>query len=173
MVLLRRGFAGASIAWAVALPLASLAASRPAAPSVVYLLTLTVYAIGSVICHQRPERSFYLWSHQLPVCARCTGIYVGAALAVLVNAVRGGRLVPPQGGDASTLVMSAVDGRALAAGTRARRDTRTILVMAALPAMATLVYEWTTGVTPSNWIRAASGLCLGVGVAVLIQREVN
>jgi hypothetical protein len=39
--------------------------------------------------------------------------------------------------------------------------------------VATLVYEWTTGVMPSNWIRAASGVCLGVGVAALIQREVN
>jgi uncharacterized membrane protein len=149
MVVLRRAFGGASIVWASALPLASLAASRPALPAAVYLLTLTVYAIGSVICHQRPERSFYLWSHQMPVCARCTGIYAGAALAVLLS-LGGRRLLPG-----------------------VSRSPRVVALVALAPTIATLVYEWTTGVMPSNWIRAASGVCLGIGVASLIQREVN
>ena len=140
----------------MALPLATLAASRPAASSAVSLLTLAVYAIGSVICHQRPERSFVLWSHQMPVCARCTGIYIGAALAAIVFAFRrGGPACPPR------------------ADTRVGPYARMVLALAAQPAIATLVYEWTTGVTPSNWIRAASGLCLGAAVAALIQREVE
>jgi len=149
MTALRRAFGGASIVWASALPLASLAASRPALPSAVYLLTLTVYAIGSMICHQRPERSFYLWSHQMPVCARCTGIYAGAALAVLLSL--GARRLQPG----------------------VSRSPRGVALLALAPTIATLVYEWTTGVMPSNWIRAASGVCLGIGVASLIQREVN
>ena len=33
--------------------------------------------IGSVVCHQMAERSFILGGKQLPVCARCTGIYAG------------------------------------------------------------------------------------------------
>jgi uncharacterized membrane protein len=41
------------------------------------------YAIGSVICHQRPKRSFFVAGHQLPVCARCTGLYVSAAVGLL------------------------------------------------------------------------------------------
>jgi len=157
-VIVRRGFAGASIAWASALPLASLAASRPVS-SVVYLLTLTVYAIGSVICHQRPERSFYLWSHQMPVCARCTGIYAGAAVAVLL----------------SPLVrrLQRKLGRSPWGDPWAGPYAATGLALTALPAISTLIYEWTTGVTPSNAIRAATGLCLGIGVAALIQREVN
>jgi uncharacterized membrane protein len=44
------------------------------------LFTSIVLAIGSVICHQRPERSFFWDGHQLPVCARCTGIYLSAAV---------------------------------------------------------------------------------------------
>jgi len=40
-----------------------------------------VYALGSVICHQRPDRSFFWDGHQLPVCARCTGLYLSGALA--------------------------------------------------------------------------------------------
>lgn len=42
-----------------------------------------VYAAGSVICHQRPERSFFWMGQQLPVCARCTGLYASAAVAML------------------------------------------------------------------------------------------
>jgi len=38
-----------------------------------------IFAIGGLICHQRPERSFFLDGHQLPVCARCTGLYLSAA----------------------------------------------------------------------------------------------
>ncbi len=40
-----------------------------------------IYAIGSVICHQRPERSFFLDGQQLPVCARCAGLYLSGAVA--------------------------------------------------------------------------------------------
>lgn len=38
-----------------------------------------IFAIGSVICHQLPDRSFFVDGRQLPVCARCTGLYLGAA----------------------------------------------------------------------------------------------
>lgn len=39
-----------------------------------------LYLFFSPICHQIPERSFFFFGHQLPVCARCTGIYFGAFL---------------------------------------------------------------------------------------------
>ncbi len=35
------------------------------------------YGLFSLICHQIPERSFFLNGCQLPVCARCLGIYFG------------------------------------------------------------------------------------------------
>ncbi len=43
------------------------------------LLLAFVFAIGAVICHQLPERSFFLDGRQLPVCARCTGLYLSGA----------------------------------------------------------------------------------------------
>jgi uncharacterized membrane protein len=43
------------------------------------LLLAFVFAVGSVICHQLPDRSFFLDGQQLPVCARCTGLYLSGA----------------------------------------------------------------------------------------------
>ncbi|MEO7158485.1 MAG: DUF2085 domain-containing protein [Vicinamibacterales bacterium] len=48
------------------------------------LLLATIFAIGGVICHQRPERSFFVDGHQLPVCARCTGLYLSGAIGLTV-----------------------------------------------------------------------------------------
>ncbi len=62
-----------------------------------------LFAIGGVICHQRPERSFFVDAHQLPVCARCTGLYLSAAAGlagwVIFKAARGWRSIrlDPQG----------------------------------------------------------------------------
>src|SRR5574341_842745 len=33
--------------------------------------------VGYAICHQIGERSFHIAGQQLPLCARCTGIYMG------------------------------------------------------------------------------------------------
>ncbi|MGH9385629.1 MAG: DUF2085 domain-containing protein [Vicinamibacterales bacterium] len=46
-------------------------------------LASLAYLVGSVVCHQHPERSFHVAAVQLPVCARCTGLYVGGALGVI------------------------------------------------------------------------------------------
>jgi uncharacterized membrane protein len=37
----------------------------------------------SPVCHQLPERSFYLFGHPLAVCARCTGLYCGFAFGAI------------------------------------------------------------------------------------------
>ena len=42
------------------------------------------------------------------------------------------------------------------------------MFVAVVPTAATLVYEWTTGQTPANWIRAAAGVPLGVIVAWIV-----
>lgn len=41
-------------------------------------------------CHQMPERSFFYKGCQFPVCARCTGVFIGqtCALAALIAKAR-------------------------------------------------------------------------------------
>lgn len=46
------------------------------------LLFATIYSIGAMICHQMPERSFFWAGHPLPVCARCTGLYVSGVVGL-------------------------------------------------------------------------------------------
>jgi uncharacterized membrane protein len=45
---------------------------------------LAIYRAFSYVCHQIPERSFFVSGHQFAVCARCTGLYAGFAVAVLL-----------------------------------------------------------------------------------------
>jgi uncharacterized membrane protein len=112
--------------WVAALVIA---AARDLAP-----FNGVVYGLASLICHQRPERSFVLNGRQFPVCARCTGLYVAGALAAAA-AWLGARRVP--------------------------RSTRGFLMLAAIPTAATIPIEW-LGLSPlSNVIRAGAALPLG------------
>ena len=42
----------------------------------------------SLICHQNPDRSFFLFGGTVAVCARCLGIYFGAAIGLVINTSR-------------------------------------------------------------------------------------
>jgi uncharacterized membrane protein len=46
-------------------------------------------AIGYAVCHRIDLRSLHLGDRQLPLCARCTGMYLGALLALGVFAALG------------------------------------------------------------------------------------
>ncbi len=43
---------------------------------------------ASTGCHQRPERSFFLFDYQFPVCARCTGVFIGNIMGIILFAVK-------------------------------------------------------------------------------------
>ena len=48
-------------------------------------------AIGYAVCHRIDLRSFHLGDRQLPLCARCTGMYLGALLALMFQFFTGRR----------------------------------------------------------------------------------
>lgn len=54
-----------------------------AAPFDIPFLSLPVYLAGGMLCHQDPARSFVLDGHQLPVCARCTGLHLAVPFGLL------------------------------------------------------------------------------------------
>jgi len=186
---LRRAFVGAALAWAVLLVAVPFLASRSHATSLGTAIVVAVYGIGSFVCHQLPERSWRLWTAQMPVCARCTGIYLGAAIAALMSvsfrsperlALRvrerfgRGRKEREPFGRATT---HEPFRRATHEPFRPAAVARATLAVAALPSAATLAYEWTTGMMPSNALRFAAGIPIGVIVAWLVvsaaENQVN
>jgi uncharacterized membrane protein len=44
-------------------------------------------AIGYAVCHRIEERSFHAGGYQLPLCARCSGMYMGAVLGLVFLSV--------------------------------------------------------------------------------------
>ena len=137
-------FIAACIAWAVGLPLAAVATAWHVS-GVGQALVALAYQIGHVICHQRTERSFHLMGVQLPVCARCTGIYLGAAASAIVAA----------GGHTPSAPID-------------RTWARAALGWSFAPIAVTLLVEWVSGRTPANWIRAVSAVPLGLVVAWIV-----
>jgi uncharacterized membrane protein len=105
-----------------------------------------LYALASHICHQRPERSFHLFSSQLPVCARCLGIYAGAAAGFLLTA------------------------HPLLRHRLSRMSPRTVLCAGATPTLITVVMEWVGVWSAGNNVRAAAGATLGLAVAFVVAQ---
>jgi uncharacterized membrane protein len=151
-----RVLAAAAVLWAVVIPAAAVAATRPAGSTGWHAFGAAVYLFGGAICHQRPERSFVMDGAQLPVCARCAGIYLGAAVVAVVSGFSRTsmvRLKPDTTVDTTVL--------------------RWVLALALVPAAVSLIYEWTTGDVPSNWTRAATGVVLGGGVTAVVLAAVR
>lgn len=144
-----RGAVTLCAVWVLAVLLAPAAAGADALADPWRAASGLIYAAASIVCHQRPERSFTLGGASLPVCARCTGLYVGALVAGGLLLVRG----RTHGGDPAT---DASRGRA-------------VLGLGLLPNLLTLVAEWSTGSAPSNALRAAAGAALGLAVMYVLR----
>jgi uncharacterized membrane protein len=120
-----------AIGWAILIVLAPVLAHGRAP-----WLAALAYQAGALICHQRLERSFHVAGLQMPVCARCFGLYAaGAAGLVLAWAIR---------------------------RTWSRDAARVGLALSALPIALTVALEWAGAIETTNLVRVASGLPLGL-----------
>jgi len=126
------------IAWAILIVIAPLQLRSEHA-----VLGTAVYAAGSVVCHQQPERSFHLGGVRMPVCARCTGLYIAGAAGLLAGWL---------------------------GGAREPRRARALFVASLLPVALSVAVEWAGLAAPSNGVRAATGLPAGAVAGWLISR---
>lgn len=143
---------GSWIAPAITLSAIGWLALLVAAPILSVPVAGVLYAIGSLICHQIPERSFYVHGFQLPVCGRCLGLYAGGAVGSLA-------------------AVATLSRRVLGSDPRTSRHWG-LTPVAALPTIATLAIEWGAEWPVSNVVRAAAGLPLGFAVAFVVVRAV-
>jgi uncharacterized membrane protein len=134
-----------SLSWAAALMAAPQAMTTDGP---VKTAAAVIYFGAGYICHQRPERSFHLDGHQLPVCARCTGLYLAAPFGL-----------------AGVMLMR----RGRRADDRAYRRWRVAVVAAAVPTVISVGLEWIGGPgLSSNISRALTALPLGAALAALL-----
>ena len=47
------------------------------------------HAVGYAVCHQIEARSFHIHTRPFPLCARCSGLFLGALLGMIFQAVQG------------------------------------------------------------------------------------
>ncbi len=115
-------------------------------------------AVGYAVCHRIDLRSFHLGLRQLPLCARCTGQYVGAVVGLLFQAVFARR----RSGFPSrwVLVLLGLFGLAYAIdGLNSYLSAPLLLQL--LPGLPRL-YE------PSNLLRLLTGSGVGLAIAVIL-----
>ncbi|MCL4295291.1 MAG: DUF2085 domain-containing protein [Anaerolineae bacterium] len=116
------------------------------------------HAIGYAICHQIPARSFQLDGHRLPLCARCTGIYLGALLGLMGMSLmkRYHSVELPPTGVLVTLMafigLMGIDG--------------VNSYLSFFPKMPHL-YE------PQNWLRLTTGILHGLAMSALVYPVLN
>jgi uncharacterized membrane protein len=98
---------------------------------------------GALVCHQRVERSFELAGYPMPVCARCTGIYLSGALGAL----------------AAWLTVPLMPQRA-----------RALILAAAMPTIATVAVEWVGLMQPGNIVRSLAAVPVGAACGWVFVR---
>jgi uncharacterized membrane protein len=121
-------------------------------------------AIGYAVCHRIDARSFHVDGRQLPLCARCTGEFAAAAVAILFQCVRSGRATRfPNAGVLAVfgvlVAVFAVDGL----------NSLMSLVgeTSGAAGAGLLLYE------PNNTLRLLTGSGMGIALAGVLYPSVN
>ena len=122
-----------------------------AAPLLPTSIAAFIYAIGSLVCHQLPDRSFHLGAFQLAVCARCVGIYAGGAFGAVTGAVAWALPSEPRR-PAFTPIAA-----------------RWMVAIGALPTAISVLAERAGVWQTANADRAAAGFPLGLTAALVVM----
>lgn len=114
--------------------------------------------VGYAICHRIPERSFFLAGRQLPLCARCTGTFLGALVGLgglLLLGRRKASRLPPAGILGLMILFIGLWG-----------FDGLNSYMTFFPGAPSL-YE------PRNWLRLTTGLLNGLALVILVWPILN
>ncbi len=113
-------------------------------------------AAGYAVCHRIEARSFHIGDRQTPLCARCSGMYLGALLGIGYLSRFG-----KQAGMPSTKIMIAL-GVFLAAFALDGANSYLQLFP-----NAPRLYQ------PENWLRLLTGTGVGLGIAAVLMPVIN
>ncbi len=122
-------------------------------------------AIGYAVCHRISERSFHIGSYQLPLCARCSGMYLGAVVGLVFQSITGwkrGRI--PHWGILTILVLFFI-----AFGIDGANSYLTLLKQlrpGILPGIPNLY-------APTNTLRLLTGSGMGLAMAAMLFPAFN
>ena len=109
--------------------------------------------VGYGICHQIPERSFFLNGRQLPLCARCTGTFLGAIVGLVAMLLLGRRRASRLPSVYSLLILVFFVGFWAFDGLNS--------YMTFFPGAPNL-YE------PQNWLRLTTGMLNGLALLIIL-----
>ncbi len=150
-------------AWVVLILLAPWWASRtePDGANGRATVAALVRLAGARVCHQQTDRSFHVHGRPLPVCGRCTGLYVAGAIGLLLVPVGRRPRLDPGAPRMPAWWPAGLDRRA------------GLLAAAALPTALTWGLEFAGMWQPGTPIRAISALPLGLTTGWLVGRALD
>lgn len=109
--------------------------------------------VGYGICHRIPERSFFLNGRQLPLCARCTGTFLGALVGLVALLLLGRRRASRLPSVSALLLLVFFIGFWAFDGLNS--------YMTFFPGAPNL-YE------PQNWLRLTTGMLNGLALIIIV-----
>lgn len=122
-------------------------------------------AIGYAVCHRIDVRSFQINDRQLPLCARCTGEFYAAGIALIYQAIVSKRrsVLPSRG------VMAVLFGFFVAFGFDGLNSYIYLLKQTSQGGLAMLP----TLYLPNNVLRLFTGSGMGIALAAMLYPVVN
>ena len=122
-------------------------------------------AIGYAVCHRIDARSFHIGDHQLPLCARCTGEFYAAGIALIFQAfISGKRSRLPSRGIIAVLVLFF-----LAFGIDGSNSYLYLLKQTSEGALSQIPNLY----IPNNTLRLFTGSGMGIALAAVLFPIVN